>query len=226
MGILEFVARSGQSVRFSDIVTELDAPRSSVHGLVQGLVTTGYLRITEGGRYILGSAVSAISVQSPLMDQRVRSSLETLSLEFDETVTLTVQAGDTMLTVDAIESSKAIRYHPSVGTRRPLYPTSAGKLFLANAAFDFRDKYLSRKFPEIADRDRVVSELLQVREDGFAINREETIPDLNAVSVPVYEGLTVTSVITVAGPVSRVADNLDQIVAGARDAATRASRVR
>lgn len=226
IGILEFVARSGQSVRFADIVNELNAPRSSVHGLVQGLVSTGYLRVTEDGRYSLGAGVSALVLQSPVSDQAVRSALETLSLEFDETVTLTVMAGDSILTVDAIESSKAIRYNPTIGLRRPLYPTSAGKCFLANAAFDYREKYLARKFPTVAERDRVLTELLQVREDGFAINRGDTLPDLSAVSVPVFEDLTVTSAITVAGPSSRFESSMDEIVTGVRDAAARASRAR
>src|SRR5690606_14181139 len=86
MGILEFGCGSEQCVRLADIVNELSAPRSSVHGLVHGLVSTGYLRATDDGRYTLGGAFSALVLHSPLSDPGIRTALETLNLEFDETV--------------------------------------------------------------------------------------------------------------------------------------------
>ena len=226
MHILEFVADSEQSVRLADIANELSAPRSSVHGLVHGLVSTGYLRSTAGGRYTLGGAISVLVLHSPVSDPGIRAAMETLNLEFDETVILTVMVGESMVAVDAIESSNAIRYSPTIGARRPLYPTSAGKCFLANAALNYRERYLERKFPTAGERDEVIRELLQVRENGFAVNRGDTIADLHAVTVPIFAGLTVTSAITVAGPTSRIEENLDQIVIAARNAASHASRSR
>ncbi|TGD37063.1 IclR family transcriptional regulator [Brevibacterium aurantiacum] len=223
-GILEFVARSERRVRMADIVKELDAPRSSVHGLVRGLVSTGYLHATDDGRYTIGAAISALIMHKSAADKAVREAMESLNLEFDETVALVAIAGDSIVTTDAIESSMAIRYNPTLGLRRPLYPTSAGKCFLANAASTYRDKYLERNFTRATERDRVRDELLAVRRDGFAVNCGDTLPDLHAVSVPIFDGPSVNGVITIAGPSSRFTQKRNDIVHEVRAAAERASR--
>ena len=222
-GILEYVARAERSVRLADIVGELDAPRSSIHGLVHGLVSTGYLRVAEDGRYVLGSAISALLMRQSPLDQHIRSAMEALNLEFDETVAWVTIAGDSMVNIDVIESSKAMRYNPTVGARRPLYPTSAGKCFLAYAPASYRDKYLERNFSSQSQRAAIRAELEKVLADGFAFNGGDTLPDLWAVSAPVFDGHSVSAVITLGGPASRFVDKLDVIVHAVREAAARAS---
>lgn len=207
----------------ADIVRELDAPRSSVHGLVHGLVSTGYLRATDDGRYTLGAAIGALIMHKSAADKAVREAMESLNFEFDETVTLVAIAGESIVTTDAIESSMAIRYNPVLGLRRPLYPTSAGKCFLANATSAYREKYLERNFTRESERDRVRSELLAVMRNGFSVNHGDTLPDLHAVSAPIFEGPSVNGVITVAGPSSRFAQKQSDIVNEMRAAAQRAS---
>ncbi|MBF6271709.1 IclR family transcriptional regulator [Nocardia farcinica] len=222
-GILEFVARSKNSVRLADMVNELDAPRSSIHGLVHGLASTGYLQVTEDGRYTLGNAVQALLVRPSAQDQHVRAAMEALNLEFDETVTLVLLAGESVIYTDAIESSHVVRYYPVLGVRRPLYPTSAGKCFLAHAPESYCEKYLNRHIPTAAKRSRVLKELEKVRAEGYAVNTGETLPDLQAVSAPIFDNERVSAVITVGGPISRMSDNLDEIIRETRDAAARAS---
>ena len=225
-GILEFVARSKNSVRLADMVNELDAPRSSIHGLVHGLASTGYLQVTEDGRYTLGNAVQALLVNPSAQDQRVRTAMEALNLEFDETVTLVMVAGDYVIYTDAIESSQAVRYNPVLGVRRPLYLTSGGKCYLAHAPEDYREKYLNRHISTVAERSQALEELEKVRTDGYAVNMGETLPDLTAVSVPVFDNERVSAVITIGGPTSRISDNLDEIIREIRDTAARASSSR
>src|SRR5699024_3969969 len=136
VSILEFTAQAGSGVRMSEIVKELEAPRSSVHGLVHGLVAAGYLHATDSGQYTLGAAIGALVTERSAGDTAIRAAMEGLNLEFDETVAFVAIAGDSIVTIDAIESSMAIRYNPTIGLRRPLYPTSAGKCFLSAAAED------------------------------------------------------------------------------------------
>lgn len=223
-GILEYAARRVDGVRLTDIVAHLDAPRSSVHGLVHGLVSAGYLRIDEAGRYFIGSAVNALLMPRSSFDNAVRAIMEILNQEFDETVTAVSLAGNSIVSTDAIQSSQAVRYNPTLGIRRPLYPTSAGKCFLAFSSEMFREKFIAANFSDSAERDRVRAELLAVSADGVAVNRGDTLPDLHAVSTPVFNGTKVEAVITVAGPSSRISANLDRIVASSKKAAGLASR--
>lgn len=211
-GILEFVASSESAVRMVDIVAALAAPRSSLHGLVHGLVSNGYLTAHADGTFELGAAINALRPHTSPFETAVRSGMEMLNLEFDETVTWVVRAGDSMFTNDAVESSHAIRYTPLRGLRRPLYPTSAGKCFLAHAPRQFRNMYVERTLPSTRERHLAQAEIQKVIDMGYAINAGDTFPDLCAVSVPLFDGTRVAGVITVAGPISRTMEKIDRIV--------------
>src|SRR5699024_9406552 len=138
--ILEFAAQAESGVRMNEIVKELEAPRSSVHGLVHGLVAAGYLHATDSGQYTLGAAIGALMTERSPVGTAIRAAMEGLNLEFDESVAFVAIAGDSIVPIDAIESSLAIRYSPTIGLRRPLCPTSAGKCFLSAAAEDYRER--------------------------------------------------------------------------------------
>ena len=103
--ILEFTAQAESGVRMSEIVKELEAPRSSVHGLVHGLVAAGYLHATDSGQYTLGAAIGALLTDRSPVDRTVREAMEGLNLEFDETVAFVVTAGDSIVTISFVTTT-------------------------------------------------------------------------------------------------------------------------
>ncbi|MFI7167323.1 IclR family transcriptional regulator [Rhodococcus erythropolis] len=216
--ILELAARNSHGVRLVEIAAELDAPRSSLYGLVKGLVANGYLR-DDGGTYTIGPAISALLVARPTLERAARVGMEKLHSEFDETVTLVSLIGDSIVYTDAIESTQAIRYNPTLRVRRPLYPTSAGKCYLANASERFRENYLAAHTSDYATREHIRQELRTVKEQGGAINQGETLPELYSVSVPIFDGAHVAAVLTIAGPSARFADRLDELLGATKNAA-------
>jgi hypothetical protein len=127
--ILEAVARHREGVRLNAIVAVLDAPKSSVFGLVKGLVADGYLR-EQDGFYRLGPAVTALlaSPMSPARDvlDVVRPAMDELRATFDETVMWCTRVGDSVVYLEVAESAQLIRYSAPLRTRRPLYPTHRG----------------------------------------------------------------------------------------------------
>lgn len=221
--ILEYVARHQHGVRVADIVTHLGAPRSSIHGLVHGLASTGYLRSGQAGLYVIGPAINALYTPQSSIDRPIRAAMESLNAEFDETVTLVVLTGETVVYTEAKESTQAIRYTPPLGVRRPLYPTSAGKCFLANSSEQFRERYLVQHFDDNASRQLVRDELASIADLGVAVNDGQTLPDLLAVSAPVFEKSSIAAVITVAGPSTRLTAQLDAVIASTKRAADKAS---
>jgi IclR-like helix-turn-helix domain-containing protein len=65
--ILEFVAQ-WQGARTHELATALGAPKSSVFGLVRGLVSTGFL-INDKGTYGLGPALGNLLLRKQQSDQ-------------------------------------------------------------------------------------------------------------------------------------------------------------
>ncbi|GAA2094187.1 IclR family transcriptional regulator [Streptomyces albiaxialis] len=223
-GILERVARQG-GARMHELAQALDAPKSSVFGLVKGLVSTGYL-IEDRGVYRLGPALgSLLAPSAPDVTEAARPSLEALRDEFGETAMLGTAVGDSLIYVAAAESQQLIRYSAPLRTRRPLYPPSAGKVILAYRTARRRDAYLDATVEDESRRAAARAELAEVRAQGVAFNRGETLPDVSAAARPILVGGEVRAVIAVAGPTTRILGQLP-VIAEALTSATAASAAR
>lgn len=216
--ILEIAAAHPDGATLGDFSAALAAPKSSVHGLTQGLVATGYLR-QEDRRYVLGPAIAALlATGGPSLSRAAGPAMRTLREHFDETVMLGTLVGDSVVYVDAMESTQLIRYSAPLHQRRPLYPTSTGKCFLAQMSQRRRSAYVSVHVPT-ADRDRVERELDEIRAAGFATNVGETLPDISAVASPIMVRGRPAACIAVAGPTPRMADKLTPAATAVLDAA-------
>ncbi|MGD9622481.1 MAG: IclR family transcriptional regulator [Mycolicibacterium sp.] len=223
VAILERVAR-GPGVRLADLADLLDAPRSSVHGLVKGLVATGYLTLAAGG-YSIGPAVGALLISTPPnINPVARPPMEALCSRFDETVMLASRVGESVVYTDAVESQQVIRYSPPLHTRRPLYPTSAGCCFLAFDPQEYREAFLHNSFSEDDRRDLVRRELEQVRVAGVAMNNGRTLPDVSGVGAPIFYQDKMIGALCVAGPTTRLTDSLTEIGAATKAAAQEITR--
>lgn len=222
--ILEAVAAARPGgLRLHDLATSLDAPKSSVFGLVKGLVATGYL-VEEESRYVLGPALGQLlAVESPSLVDAARPALEGLRDTFNETVTLATPVGESIVYVDSAESSQMIRYSPPAHTRRPLYPPSPGKAVLAHWSRRRQEAYL-KDILTAEELPAALAELDEVRESGVAFNRGETLPDVSAAAAPILVGGKVLGVISVAGPSSRMSDRLDEVAAAVKEAAATTAR--
>lgn len=208
--ILERVAAEQDGARLADIAELLLAPKSSVFGLVNGLVATGYLR-AENGRYSIGPAISALlAPSSSSIEELVQPVMRTLQQRYNETVSLCVRVGSTVVYTNSIESTHVIRYATPFRERRPLYPTSAGKCFLAYGSKSLRQNYLENRFSE-EQIEHILAELAQVKSTGLALNRGETLPDVSAVATPLLISGQLTYCLAVAGPTSRISSQLDLI---------------
>jgi DNA-binding IclR family transcriptional regulator len=222
--ILELAAANPEGISLIALAAALDAAKSSIHGFARGLVAEGYLQ-EEGGRYFLGPAVASLlapsdeSVAKQSLLRRARSVMVNVHLRFNETVMLSTQVGDSAVYEVVIESNELIRYSAPLNVRRPLYPTSSGKCFLAYMTPAKSDAYFSTIALSVEEQDRVKDELRKVRAAGFALNRGETLPDITGAAAPVFSHGKVVACVAVAGPSTRFAVRLEEAAEAIRQAA-------
>ncbi|MFL4473087.1 IclR family transcriptional regulator [Paeniglutamicibacter sp. MACA_103] len=215
--ILELAAKSEGGIRLAGLAAALDAPRSSIHGLVKGLVATGYLH-DDDGSYTIGPAVTALlAAPRPSIERAARPAMEALHRDFNETVMLSFLVGDAVVYADVLESTQMIRYSAPLRTRRPLYPTSSGKCFLAYASERYRDVYLTAHIEKEDRRRQVQEELRGIARENVAINRGQTLPDVSGVSAPIFGNGKLLAVLAIAGPTARIATHLDEFAAAMKD---------
>lgn len=204
--ILERAAREHQGVTLNQLCRELDAPRSSVHGFVQGLVSEGYLMDSHTGGYVLGvGAHTLLASTSSSLVEIVHPVAETLHSQLNETITLAVPVGHDIAYVYTKHAQQPITYSPLMHTRRHPWPTSAGKIFLAFNAAGCEwtpDDIAGRLGAEAQD------ELETVRSQGFALNMGESVTDVAAVAVGVEIGQRLVAALSIGGPRARIEPHL------------------
>lgn len=100
------------------------------------------------------------------------------------------------------------------GQRRYLHQTAAGKGILAHMSREEVEEIVDEHGLQpqtahtITDPDRLFEELEEIRDRGFAFNREETIPGLVGVGAPIVDqDGDVEGSISVIGPASRIDDD-------------------
>ena len=212
MSILEVVVASEPNgLRLADLSDTLGAPKSSLHGLARGLVATGYLREYRG-RYYRGPAVAMLTLDGQQIPAAYHHALQTLSSTLNETALLATLAGDSVINLDIVEPQQTIRASPPLHKRRPLWPNSSGKVFLAYMDPHRRDRYLNRHHKDPTQQQHIRTELQTIHTTAIAYNRGETTPDLYGIATPItITGTDTTLTLAIAGPTTRLHNQLQTI---------------
>lgn len=215
MQILEFVVANPGEATLTNISDALSAPRSSVHGFVKGLEAEGYLVETTGGGYVFGlGAHTLLASQSTSLVELVAPTMRKIRDAIGETVTLAVLTGSDLTYVHSEASPERIAYNPEMHTRRPLWPTSCGKVFLA---YPDNQCLIDQTVLQLdLNRTDVDVELGSVRRLGYGKNIGETVAAVTAVALGLTIGNNLAATISIGGPYARVADHLEDIVTETR----------
>jgi DNA-binding IclR family transcriptional regulator len=210
--IMEALAAAPAGLTLSALVELLDAPRSSVHQLMQGLLSIGYAAM-DSGRYVVGPALRALAGRPGLAirPSTLRRDLQPLADDTGETVIFGVLAGLDVIYVEQIESTHVIRYVAPLYRRKSLVNTAMGKAMLAALPeSEVRRLVLHSSAFDSVDRDGYIKELDQVRRDGVSYNRGNTVAGVYAAASCVRDGAgRAFGAVSVVGPESRMATCLE-----------------
>lgn len=218
--ILEAAAVDPEGVRLTSLAKELDAPKSSIHGLLHGLVSVGYLD-ERHGRFTIGPALHTLLGVSerPTLVERAHDTMVRLRDELKETVVLGHRMGDSIIYLSAVESRQLIKYSAQLNQRRPVYPTSMGKLYLAELDEPELRRYLEAHLTSRKQMRTALAELVEVRRAGVSVNHDETIVGLFGSAAGVREHGELVACLSIVGPTDRMAPQTKRIAKAVRSAA-------
>ena len=212
--ILETVSLSPRGVTLTELATALDAAKTSVQELTNGLLARGYLIEEERrfhlgpGPFILASRANKLAALS--LDHRFVAELANV---LGCTVLVGVRVGDAIVFTDLVgEESPSLTFVARTRARRPLYTSAAGKTLLANVPEDEMYRLLDLASPDQAGEVRqFLAELPEIRARRLAFNRGVTLSDAFGVATPLLasDGSLIAA-ITAAIDASE-ADRLDEI---------------
>jgi len=207
LGIVEEIVRhQGPGLTFAQVAAQTGVPRTSTHRILRELSQAGYLvHDRETGRYRGSLKLSALGAEVlARFDLRVhmRPHLLELHRKTRHTCNLAIRVGEAGVYVDRIESPDyGIKLFSEVGQSFPLHSSGLGKALLAFAEPGELDRILAGPLKAytpntITDPDKLKAELAEVRQRGFALEREETFRGLICLAAPVLgpEGTCVGAV--------------------------------
>lgn len=195
--VLEEVARVGIPVTPTEVNAALELPKPTIHRLFATLEEEGFLQRDMDGRTYSPGPRMRVLAASTLSSLRIRTArqaiLRRLSREIGETCNIALPDRDCMLYLERVETEWPLRIQLPQGTRVPFHATASGKMYLSTLAPNHLQRYLNATTltghteNTITDRGALQEELDTISRNGYALDREEFMPDMIALAVPIME---------------------------------------
>ncbi len=233
--ILERIGMAKNGIGVTELASELDMYKSTIHRVLTSLSSLGYVvKDGESGRYKLGYKL--LEVSSRLLNnhdirQVALPFLRELAEWTNEVVHLVVRDKGQVVYIEKVEGAETIRMHSQIGSRVPVHCTSVGKAILAHLPEEevrgIIERYGLAKHTEhtIGDEAALFEHLQQVRQCGYALDLEENEIGITCVAAPVYnyKGEAIAA-ISVSGPTMRMpTERLESLSAQVREVGMRIS---
>ena len=199
----------------TDIAEKTGLNKSTAFGIVSTLTAEGLLEQDPAtGRYRLGLELFRLGNLVNTSTRRlVIPELEKLSLTLEETVNYVRPEGSDVVYLIKKESPHSMRICTKIGQRLPMYCTAVGKAILAYMPDSNRNlllqNYQFHPFTEktVANEEELRLQLQWIRQNSYAVEREEFEAGLVCVAVPVLDtnGIPVAA-ISCSGPKERMTE--------------------
>jgi DNA-binding IclR family transcriptional regulator len=212
--ILRALAGDPGRLGVSELADRLGLAKTTVHGLLRTLHDHGLVEQDDASdKYQLGPQLLRLSnryLDLSELRSRALAWSELLATRAGEAVRVGVPHGNGVLVVHHVFRPDASLQILEVGAMLPMHATALGKAVLAFLPEPQRRDVVAAGLPKLTGRTTTTAaalerELVDVRERGYALEREEAILGEIGIAAPVLgrEG-SVVGAIGVAGPVERL----------------------
>jgi len=212
--ILRALAGGPGRLGVSELAERLGLAKTTVHGLLRTLHDHGLVeQDPDSDKYQLGPQLLRLSNRYlDLNELRARSLAwsELLSTRTGEAVRVSVPYGDGVLVVHHVFRPDTSLQILEVGAVLPMHATALGKAVLAYLSDAERKDVLDAGLPKLTGRTISTStalarELENVRERGYAVEREEAVLGETGIAAPIFGRMgVVVGGIGVAAPSERL----------------------
>jgi DNA-binding IclR family transcriptional regulator len=194
--LLDRLAERREPMSLARLATDLQLPKSSVHGLCNTLVSFGYLRRESDGGFQLGPRVMNLAeafVAGTSVAQEFKAMWADATTLPEETIILSILDGTDVVYVATRDGARPLGLAFNVGMRLPAHLAASGKAMLAWLEPDEvrrlfpagRLARMTRRGP--ADVDELIDELAAVRRRGYSLDDETVREGVYCMGAPVFD---------------------------------------
>ncbi|TWI52475.1 IclR family transcriptional regulator [Pseudomonas duriflava] len=214
--ILRCLENEPAGLSLGAIAKRIDLPRSTVQRLVDALALEQLLEVHGAGGVRLGPALIRLASRSHGdITQRAKPFLEALSTRTGETAILVHAHGAELMALHVAISNQELRVAPVPGNFLAIHATSGGKILLAGMSDRAVTQLLNEPLRSLTPNTHtallpLLEELRQVRQEGFAYDREEHMIGVRAIATGI-ETPHGHYAISLAGPAFRIVAAQDEL---------------
>ena len=192
--ILELLAQSKEPMGISDISRNLDLNKSSVFNIVHTLRDLKVLENQPDGKSVFGTRfyiLANMAGKRSALIQTAHPFLETINEKTKLSAFLGLRSDCRAMLIDKVDSAYGIKVSAEVGMQMPVLAGAGIKAMLAQLSDEEIDEILGRTelkrytSHSITDKAAYKEEIIQVRRQGIAYDREEYIEGMIAFGIPI-----------------------------------------
>ena len=214
LDLLEFLSINEQEIGVAEISKKINMGISTVHRILTTLKSRGYINQNEQtAKYRLGIKLFELgcAVQNTKrLVEIAKPYLRELSEITTEIVNLAILEGREVIYLSKIESTEVLTVNIKSGTRVLAHCTALGKVLLAfipdrefDGLYKADEPLSSLTSKSISSLEELKKNLKKVKEQGYAVDREEYKIGINCIGVPIFGRNGAIAAISITGPSSR-----------------------
>jgi DNA-binding IclR family transcriptional regulator len=192
--ILELLARSKEPMGISDISGNLDLNKSTVFNILHTLMELNVLESRPDGKFVFGTRLYMLGNMAgnrSALIQTVHPYLQTINEKTKLSAFLGLRSDLNAILIDKVDSAYGIKVSSEIGMRMPALAGAGIKAMLSQLSDNEIDEILARtelkKYTpySVVDKALYKEEILEVRRQGIAYDREEYIEGMVALAIPI-----------------------------------------
>ena len=216
ISILKILARPPYEYGVTELGNKIDCGKSGTFKLLDMLVKNGFARQNSNRKYTLGLSLYLIGKtyeEHIGLTHYAKPYMESLRDLVNENINLGVMVDDMATIVCRVESRQVVRITGSIGATRPFYASAIGKTLAAYENEEvigewIRKKQIKALTPKTrTSPEEILSELANVRQQGYAISDEEFVLEAFGIGAPIRDSNgRVWAAISIGAPKIRITE--------------------
>ncbi len=192
--ILDLLAQSKTPMGISDISGKLDLNKSTVFNTVHTLTDLKVLENQPDGKFVFGTRfyiLGNMAGKRSALIQTAHPYLEAINEKTKLSAFLGIRSDRRAILIDKVDSAYRIKVSSEIGLQMPILAGAGIKAMLSQLSDEEIDDILTRtelkKYTPYSIVDKAVykEEVLSVRRQGIAYDREEYIEGMIAFAIPI-----------------------------------------
>ena len=208
--ILELLVLEGKGLGVTEIGKRLGLSKSTVHRILNGIASRGYLEKSEDGIYSLG--IQFVELASRRLNNvelvtEARPYLAELTNIAKQSSHLAILDESDAVYIDKVELVRNLRLYSQIGKRIPIYCSGLGKsLLLDKSDKDILERFENCRTVKLTEKTKINSqdylqEIKKSRRTGYTVDDEELDEGIRCIAAPVYDYRSkIVAAISIAGP--------------------------